>query len=212
MYSILKNLFEKYQLRSRYKLTIILPISLWFHIGLAHSNSDLPTNDLPIAGDWLYQSTRQMALLHINPDTSYSHVFINLDAPNSSFHHWGRIKLQANILQFIPSELMFYQQQSLALQKTAATYWLTHDLVTQPIQYSLSATSALLTLSSQYGDVDILGQQYQAVESHHTFGYWPDKLAIDSSYFVIFANGYYAQVHSNLDQVTDTEFLWGRLF
>ncbi|WP_434949938.1 hypothetical protein ACRWQL_10945 [Shewanella sp. HL-SH4] len=246
MYSMLKDLFDKYRPKPLFTLVIMLPISMCFTVGFAYSNnlltsaltnrdlpnsalpsSILPNNDLPITGDWLYQSANQMALLHINPDTSYSHIFINLDEPNSSFHHWGRIKQQTDALQFIPSELVFYRQQSLQAQFVAAqslvtqpaelpeitkTDLITHDLVTQPIHYSLSAANALLTLSSEYGDVDILGQQYQALERHHTFGYWPDKLAVDISYCVIFANGYYAQVYSSSDQAISAEFVWGRLF
>ncbi|WP_434930943.1 hypothetical protein ACRWQM_00855 [Shewanella sp. HL-SH5] len=236
MYSMLKDLFDKYRPKPLFTLVIMLPISMCFNVGFAFSNnlltsvltnialpnralpsSVLPNNDLPITGDWLYQSANQMALLHINPDTSYRHVVINLDSPNSSFHHWGRIKQQADALQFIPSELVFYRQQSLVAQpvelpEITKTDLLTHDLVTQPIHYSLSAANTLLTLSSEYGDVDILGQQYQALERHHTFGYWPEKLAVDISYCVIFTNGYYAQVYSSSDQAINAEFLWGRLF
>ena len=236
MYSMLKDLFDKYRPKPLFTLVIMLPISMCFNVGFVYSNnlltsvltnialpnralpsSVLPNNDLPITGDWLYQSANQMALLHINPDTSYSHVFINLDSPNSSFHHWGRIEQQADALQFIPSELVFYRQQLLVAQpaelpEITKTDLLTHDLVTQPIHYSLSAANTLLTLSSESGDVDILGQQYQALERHHTFGYWPEKLAVDISYCVIFTNGYYAQVYSSSDQATNAEFLWGRLF
>lgn len=227
MYSMSEYLLGKTLPKSLLTLVIILPTPMLFSADLVRSHNAQSAKPVPITGDWLYQSVHQMALLHINPDTSYSHIVINFDAPNSSFHHWGRIKWQANVLQFIPSELVFYRQQSLQAQFVAVqslvvkpvglpeittTDSLTHDLITQAIQYSLSAKNTRLTLSSKYGDVNILGQQYQALESHHTFGYWPNTLAVDVSYSVIFPNGYYAQISSSLDPASDVEFLWGKLF
>lgn len=185
-------------------------------------------NSLLMQGDWLYESDAQLGFLHINQDKSYSHVVIDLNNHQNSYHHWGRVTVNDDKLLFRPSEIAFSHQNSAMIEsdsdlkptqdlKSAADLGKTENafiaaLLAQTIHYTLSSNAQQLILSIGPNQNHPSNQLYQAFEPHHTFGYWPDDQSADMSYLIIFPNNYYAHIYSNLEQVTATKFEFGQLF
>lgn len=200
-------------------------LGLWLFIFLlsiavpAHScglNDELTVNARLIQGDWLHESDSKLGFIHINHDSSYSHVVIDLANPQSSFHHWGQVSISHQALVFRPSEIALATQTHATVepkQVSNQTQSVFIDaLLFQTIHYTSSDNTRWLTLSTTSHSSHENEILYQTFESHHTFGFWPDKQSIDMSYLVIFPSGYYAHIYSDLAQTTAAQFVFGQLF